>query len=104
MEEVLVLAFKSRRSIRHDTLSLRRSDLAAEVGLARRAELALPTFWHAANYQHLTWITDSCANLLKGDDVVSRLDGCNTFADRLYNTSSFMSKDGRKSTLGVLSR
>ena len=41
VEEILALALEARGAVRHDTLSLGGSDLAAEVGLAGLAELAL---------------------------------------------------------------
>lgn len=47
VEEVLALALEARASIWHDTLALGGSDLAAEVGLARLAELALLALWGA---------------------------------------------------------
>jgi hypothetical protein len=42
MEEILALALEPRGTVRHDTSALGVPDLAAEVGLARLAELALP--------------------------------------------------------------
>lgn len=47
VEEILALALKARSAIRHDTLALGCSDLAAEVGLSGLAELALSAFWGA---------------------------------------------------------
>lgn len=40
MKQVLAFALKSRGSVGHHSLALRGSDLAAEIGLARFAELA----------------------------------------------------------------
>lgn len=40
MEEVFALALESRRPVGHDAFTLRCSDLAAEICLARLAELA----------------------------------------------------------------
>lgn len=47
VEEVLALALESRGAIGHHTLTLGGSDLAAQVRLARLAELALLTFRRA---------------------------------------------------------
>lgn len=47
VKEVFALALEARSAIRHDTFSLSRTDFAAEVGLARLAELAFPAFWCA---------------------------------------------------------
>lgn len=47
VQEVLALALETCRAIRHDTLALRGSNLAAEVRFARDAELALFAFWGA---------------------------------------------------------
>lgn len=44
VEEILALAPESRGAVRHQTLALGGSDLAAKVGLARLAELALLAF------------------------------------------------------------
>jgi hypothetical protein len=41
VEEILALALEARGAVRHDTLALGCADLAAQVGLARLAELAL---------------------------------------------------------------
>ena len=47
VEEVLALAPEARSAVGHDTLSLCGTDLSAEVGLARLAELAFLAFWGA---------------------------------------------------------
>lgn len=47
VEEVLALALEARGAIGHDTLTLCCADLAAEVGLAGLAELALLALWCA---------------------------------------------------------
>jgi len=39
--DLLTLAREARRAVRHQALTLRQSDLGAEVGLVRAAELAL---------------------------------------------------------------
>jgi hypothetical protein len=41
VEQVLALALEAGSAVRHDSLALRGSDLAAEVGFARLAKLAL---------------------------------------------------------------
>jgi hypothetical protein len=48
VKEVLALALEARSAIGHDTLSLRGTNLAAEVGLAGLAELAFLAFWGAS--------------------------------------------------------
>lgn len=47
VEKVFALALEARSAIRHNALALCGADLAAEVGLARFAELALFAFWGA---------------------------------------------------------
>ena len=44
MQEVLALALEARGAVWHHTLTLGGTNLAAEVGLARLAELALFAF------------------------------------------------------------
>jgi hypothetical protein len=44
VEEILSFALEARRAVGHDTLALGGSDLAAEVRLARLAELAFAAF------------------------------------------------------------
>lgn len=44
VQKVLALALEARGAVGHEALALRRADLAAEVGLARLAELALLAF------------------------------------------------------------
>jgi len=51
VEEVFALALEARGSVWHDTLALGRTNLAAEVGLSRLAELALFTLWGAVQGQ-----------------------------------------------------
>ena len=55
MQQVLALAAEPRRAVGHDAAALRRADLAAQIRLARPAELALATFGGAgasARTQH----------------------------------------------------
>jgi hypothetical protein len=47
VEEVLALALEARGAVGHNALTLSCADLAAQVGLARLAELALLAFWCA---------------------------------------------------------
>lgn len=47
VQQVLALAAEARGAVGHEALALRRADLAAEVGLARLAELALLALWGA---------------------------------------------------------
>jgi len=47
VEKVFALALEARGSVRHDTLALGCANLAAKVGLAGLAELALLAFWGA---------------------------------------------------------
>jgi hypothetical protein len=102
VEYVLSVAFESRASIGHNAFPLRRSYFAAEVSLARSAELALSTFRRTATCQQQA--VDLNLYRLEGHDKVSRLDKSNVFTNRLYNSSSLMSEDNRKGTLRVFSR
>jgi hypothetical protein len=47
VEEILALALEARGAVGHDALTLSCADLAAQVGLAGLAELALLAFWCA---------------------------------------------------------
>lgn len=103
MEEVLALALESRGSVWHNTLSLCGSDLAAEVGLAGLAELALLALWGAARLLDMHFRDTEEGDLLKSNDIVSWLDGCNALSNRLYDTSSLVAENDRESSLGILS-
>ena len=43
-------------------------------------------------------------DLLKGNHIISWFDRCDTFSNRLYNTSSFVPEDDRKGSLRILTR
>jgi hypothetical protein len=86
VEEVLALAPEARGAVGHDTLTLCSADLAAEVGLAGLAELALLAFW-----------------CVESDDVVAGLDVGDALADRLDVTGTLVPENDGEGTLGVLS-
>lgn len=76
MEEVLSVALESRGPVWHDPISLGGPNFAAEVRLARLAELALLTLGRAVYKFSFPVQSLFCAHkgfLLKCDDVVSRL-------------------------------
>lgn len=85
MKQVLALALEARGAIGHDALALGGADLAAEVGLARLAELALLALW-----------------CVEGNDVVADLYVCDALADGLDNTGALMTENNREGSLGVL--
>jgi hypothetical protein len=47
MQEVFALGLEARGTVGHDALTLCSTDLAAEVGLSRLAELAFFALWSA---------------------------------------------------------
>lgn len=107
VEQILALASESRGAIRHQTLALGGSDLATEVGLAGLAELALLAFWCAIGEARLVDATTERAmrgSLLESDDVVADLDVGDALTNGLNDTSTLVSEDDGKSTLGVLAR
>jgi hypothetical protein len=55
MEEVFALALETRSAVGHNTLALSCANLAAQVGLARLAELALLAFWCTRGCQSQKW-------------------------------------------------
>jgi hypothetical protein len=60
------------------------TNLTAQVGLARLAELAFPAFW-----------------CVEGYDVVARLDGSDAFADGFDNACAFVAENNGEGTFGV---
>lgn len=87
MKQVLALALEARSAVGHNALALGGADLAAEVGLARLAELALLALW-----------------CVEGDDMVANLYVCDTLADGLDDTGALMTEDDGEGSLGVLTR
>lgn len=102
VEDVLAARLEAGGAVRHDTLTLGGTDLAAEVGLARLAELALAALGGAAMVSAKLHTIDQRPNILKSDDVVARLDRSHALTDRLDDTSALVSQDDGESTLGVL--
>lgn len=111
VEEILALALEARGAVGHHTLALGRADGAAEVGLARLAELALLALGGAAgeiwlvNVSHLatsrrpSWQQEDS---LERDDVVALLHVSDTLAHTLDNTGTLVTGDNGEGTLGVL--
>ena len=71
-------------AVRHDTLALGDTDLGADVGLARVAELAVVALWDIA------W-----------DDVITWHNRGDTFTDRLNQTGALVAKDDWEETLRI---
>jgi hypothetical protein len=65
MENVFAFASEPRSAIGHNSPSLSRSNLTAQVGLARFAKLALPAFWSAGRNKNRQ-STDMPAALSRG--------------------------------------
>jgi hypothetical protein len=103
VEEVLSLTLESRCAIRHNTFSLCCSDLTAKVCLTRLAELAFSAFWCTAQVVRVP-SRPQVENILKRYNVISRLDRGDTFANGLYDTSTFMAENDWESSFGILSR
>jgi hypothetical protein len=85
VQDVLAAGLEAGGTVRHHTLTLRGTDLAAQVGLARLAELTLTAFGG-----------------VKSNDIVTGLDGSHTLADGLDDTSTLVAKNDGESTLGIL--
>lgn len=105
VEKLLALALEAGGAVGHNSLALRGPNFAAEIGLARLAELALLALGGAAGAR----VSDGLAKrrvgvLLEGNDMVAGLHVGDALADRLDNSGAFMSQDDRERALGVLSR
>lgn len=100
MEEVFALAAEARGAVGHDTLSLCGADLAAEVGLAGLAELALFAFGGAGfvRYGWRAW----GLNVLEGNDMVAGLYVGDALTDRLDVSGTLVTENDGEGTLGVL--
>lgn len=61
MKDVLAAGLEASGTVGHDTAALGSADLAAEVGLARLAELALTAFGGAN-----TMVSGGCVQSLQG--------------------------------------
>lgn len=85
VQEVLALALEARGAVGHDALALGCADLAAEVGLAGLAELALLALGG-----------------VEGDDVVAGLHVGDALADGLDDAGALVAEDDGEGALGVL--
>ena len=104
MEKIFALALKSRSSIGHYTFSLRSSDLATKICLSGLAELALSAFWCTMQIIRQMHCRLSVEDILKRDNIISRLDRGDTLANRFYDSSTLMAENDWECSLGVLSR
>ena len=103
VQDVLAAGLETRSAVGHHTLTLGSSDLAAQVGLAGLAELALTAFRGAAEGQPMIFRDHTVrTNILESDDVVAGLDRSHTFADGLDDTGTLVTQDDGESTLGIL--
>jgi len=87
VQDVLAAGTEARGAIRHQALALGGTDLAAQVGLAGLAELALLALGG-----------------VESDDMVTGLHVGDALADGLNDTSTLVSEDDGESTLRVLAR
>lgn len=102
VQDVLAAGLEARGAVGHDTLTLGGTDLAAEVGLARLAELALTAFGGAAMVSRELDAIARGSDILKSNDVITRLDRGHALTNRLDNTSALVSQNDGESTLGIL--
>ena len=117
MEEVFALALEARGAVGHHALALRGADLAAEVGFAGLAELALAAFgravvWYCVSVRIFPFFFPSSSrvwemigeegSVLKCDDVVSWFHGSDTLSYGLDDAGAFVPEDDWKGTLWVL--
>lgn len=85
VEDVLAAGAEAGGAVGHHTLALGGADFAAEVGLARLAELALLALGG-----------------VESDDVVAGLDVGDALADGLDDTGTLVSENDREGALGIL--
>jgi hypothetical protein len=110
VQDVLAAGAEARGPVGHDAAALRRADLAAQVGLARLAELALAAFGGTfgvglvggCSYMGGGGGRDGKGNALESNDMVARLDVGHTLADRLDDAGTFVAEDHGERTLRVL--
>ena len=86
VEDVLSTSLEARSTVRHHALTLGGTDLSAEVGLSRLAELAFPAFGGVQGY-----------------DVVPGLDRGDALAYGFDNTGTLVAQNDGEGTLGILS-
>ena len=84
MVQFLPVEREARGAIGHDTLTLRRTDGGAQIGLARQTRRALPAF-----------------RRIERDDVVPFLDAGHARPDIDDNAGAFVAQDGREQTFRV---
>lgn len=87
VQDVLTLALEAAGTVGHHALALSGANLAAKVGLAGLAELALLALGG-----------------VEGDDMIAGLDVGDALADGLDDTSTLVSQDDGEGTLGILAR
>ena len=103
VQDVLTARLEARGAVGHDTLALGSTDLAAQVGLARLAELALTAFRGAVRVSDGSEETQKgLDDVLEGDHIVAGLYRGDALANGLDNSSTLVSQDDGESTLGIL--
>lgn len=91
VQDVLAAGLEAGGSVGHDTLTLSGTDLTAEVGLARLAELALTTFGSATHESESNTPHVGRSHILESDHIVARLHRGHTLTDRLNDTGTLVS-------------
>jgi hypothetical protein len=83
---IAILILEADRSVGHDTLTLRGSNRGAQVGLWGLAKDArcLATLWS-----------------IRWNDMISRCDRGDSFADGLYDTACFVAENAREQSFGI---
>jgi hypothetical protein len=106
----LAINREARSAVRHEALSLRASDLGAQVGLGGLAEdasglPAIPSRLHVIASSSCTVRARVPALRCEaGNNLVTNLDRCHTRANGLHNSASLMPEDAREFSFGVLTR
>lgn len=129
VEDILTPGLETGGAIGHHTLTLSGTDLTAQVGLARLAELALTALGGAMRWTMVSSCRDrmtrTCTaspntrgvhsryksttpsrigDSLKSNHIVAGLDRGHTLTHGLDNTGTLVAQDNGESTLGILSR
>src|SRR3974377_2442638 len=84
VEHRVAVTSESRCAVWHNAFALGSADRGAEIGAARQAGFALPTFWR-----------------VERDDVVARLNTNDACADRAHNAGALVAEDGREDAFWI---
>ena len=104
MEDVLASSTETGRAVRHQSLALSRTDLAAQVGLATLRNRSVRIINNGSKAAHLAELALSALGRVERDDVVAHLDVGDTLANRLDDSPALVSADNGEGSLRILAR